>query len=78
MLSGQKLPGDRFPLPAVGDVLWLSHRITRSDRDVEELLLERGLAVARGSIRTWCIKFSDLFAQGLRHREGTPLFPVVP
>jgi len=47
----------------------LYHRFTLSYRDVEELLLERGIAVTRESIRTWCIKFSDLFAQGLRHRE---------
>lgn len=63
----------------------LYHRFTLSDQDVEELLLERGIAVTRESIRTWrrgapsrwCIKFSDLFAQGLRHREGTSGFPVV-
>ncbi len=54
----------------------LYHRLTLSYRDVEELLLERGIVVTRESIRSWCIKFSDLFAQGLRHREGTPGFPV--
>ena len=47
----------------------LYHRFTLSYRDVEELLLERGICVTRESIRTWCINFSDLFAQGLRHRE---------
>lgn len=69
MLSGQKLPGYRFPLEVIGYAVWLYHRFTLSYRDVEELLLERGIAVTRESIRTWCIKFSDLFAQGLRHRE---------
>ena len=49
--------------------MWLYHRFTLSYRDVEELLLERGVAVTRESIRAWCIKFSDLFALGLRHRE---------
>ncbi|GGO39242.1 IS6 family transposase [Deinococcus humi] len=47
----------------------LDHRFTLSYRDVEELLLERGITVTRESIRTWYIKFSALFAQGLRHRE---------
>ncbi len=69
MLSGQKLPGYRFPLAVIGYAVWLYHRFTLSYRDVEELLLERGVAVTRESIRTWCINFSDLFAQGLRHRE---------
>ncbi|CAM3622696.1 hypothetical protein DESA109040_17990 [Deinococcus saxicola] len=69
MLSGQKLPGYRFSLAVIGYAVWLYHRFTLSYRDVEELLLERGIAVTRESIRTWCIKFSDLFAQGLRPRE---------
>jgi hypothetical protein len=69
VLSGQKLPGYRFPLAVIGYAVWLYHRFSLSYRDVEELLLERGIAVTRESIRTWCIKFSDLFAQGLRHRE---------
>ncbi|UBV45478.1 IS6 family transposase (plasmid) [Deinococcus taeanensis] len=68
-MSGQKLSGDRLPLAVIGHAVWHSHRFTLSSRDIEELLLERGIAVTRESIRTWCITFSDLFAQGLRHRE---------
>ncbi|WP_084147814.1 IS6 family transposase [Deinococcus frigens] len=68
-MSGQKLPGYRFPLAVIGYAVWLYHRFTLSYRDVEELLLERGVCVTRESIRTWCIKFSDQLAQGLRHRE---------
>ncbi|MBZ9716131.1 IS6 family transposase [Deinococcus multiflagellatus] len=67
-MTGQKLPGYRFPL-AIGYAVWLYHRFTLSYRDVEELLLERGIVVTRESIRSWCITFSDLFAHGLRHRE---------
>jgi putative transposase len=33
------------------------------------LLFERGIEFSRESIRTWCINFSEEFAQGLRHRE---------
>ena len=69
MLSGQKLRGSRCPLDVIGYAVWLYHRFTLSYRNVEELLLERGIGVTRESIRTWCITFSDLFAQGLRHRE---------
>ena len=69
MLSGDKLPGYRFPLAVIGYAVWLYHRFAISYRDVEELLLERDIAVIRESIRSWCIHFSDLFAQGLRHRE---------
>ena len=69
MLSGQQLPGYRFPLDVIGYAIWLYHRFTLSYPDVEELLLERGICVTRESIRTWCIKFNDPFAQGLRYRE---------
>nr|WP_161884249.1 IS6 family transposase [Deinococcus alpinitundrae] len=68
-MSDQKLPGYRFPLAVIGYAVWLYHRFTLSYRDVEELLLERGICVTRESIRAWCIKFSDLYAQGLRHWE---------
>ncbi|WP_084045068.1 IS6 family transposase [Deinococcus hopiensis] len=68
-MSGQKLSDYRFPLTVIGDAVWLYHRFTLSSRDVEELLLERGICVTRASVRTWCIKFSDLFVQGVRHRE---------
>ncbi|PTA66421.1 IS6 family transposase [Deinococcus arcticus] len=68
-MSGQRLPGYRFPLAVIGDAVWLYHRFTLSDRDVEELLLERVVTLTRESIRTWCINFGDLLAQGLRHRE---------
>jgi len=64
-----KLPGYRFPLPIIGHAVWLYHRFTLSYRDVEELLFERGIEVSRESIRTWCLNFSEEFAQGLRHRE---------
>ena len=52
MLSGDKLPGYRFPLAVIGSAVWLYHRFTLSDRDVEEPLLERGIRVTRESIRT--------------------------
>lgn len=58
MLSGEKFPGYRFPLAVIGYAVWFCHRFTLSSRDVEELLLERGVAVTRETIRAWCIKFS--------------------
>ncbi|GHF64656.1 transposase-like protein [Deinococcus metalli] len=43
--------------------------LTLSNRDVKELLLERGIVVTRESICTWCMRFSDLFALGRSRRE---------
>ena len=67
MLIDQKLPGYRFPVSIFGHAVWRYHRFTLSYRDVDELLLERGIEVSRESIRTWCINFSADVAQNLRH-----------
>ncbi|GGL94936.1 hypothetical protein GCM10010840_36220 [Deinococcus aerolatus] len=52
MLSGQKLSGYRFSLAVIGYAVWPYHRFTLNYRDVEELLLERGITVTRETIRT--------------------------
>jgi len=62
MLTDQKLPGYRFPLSIIGHAVWLYHHYTLSYRDVEELLLERGIQVSHESIRSGCAKFSEEFA----------------
>nr|WP_255639419.1 IS6 family transposase [Deinococcus betulae] len=49
--------------------VWLYHRFPLSDRDVQELLHQRGIEVSHETLREWCIKCSPLFAQDLRHRE---------
>ncbi|GGI66840.1 putative transposase [Deinococcus humi] len=61
----------------IGYAIWLYHRFTLSYRDVQELLLERGIQVSHETLREWCIKFAPLLAEALRHREGPPGFPVV-
>ena len=49
--------------------VWLYHHFPLSYRDVQELLHQRGIEVSHETLREWCIKFSALFAEGLRHRE---------
>ena len=39
--------------------MWLDFRFCLSFRDVEELLLERGVAVTYEAIRKWCDKFGQ-------------------
>jgi putative transposase len=43
-----------------------------SYRDVQELLFERGVDVSRESIRKWCDKFSQDYANRLRRRRPQP------
>jgi transposase-like protein len=41
-------------------------------RDVELLLVERGIAVSYETIRRWCRKFGESFANSLRRRRPRP------
>lgn len=52
VLSGQKLSIDPLPLAVIGPAVWIDHHFTLTSRDLEELLLERGIAVNRTSIRS--------------------------
>ena len=41
-------------------------------RDVEELLLARGVVVSHEAIRSWCATFGLDYAKKLRHRRPCP------
>jgi hypothetical protein len=43
-----------------------------SFREVEELMLERGVTVSYESIRRWCLKFGQAYANSLRRRRPRP------
>ena len=62
----------RFPAEVIRHAVWLYFRFTLSIRDVEELLAERGIEVSREAVRTWVIKFGQLFAKNLRRRQPRP------
>lgn len=59
----------RFPLSVIGYALRLYHRFPISQRDVQELLHERGIVVSHETLRQWNIKFAPLLSEELRHRE---------
>jgi putative transposase len=50
----------------------LYHRFPLSFRDVEELMLVRGVIVTHETIRQWCAKFGPVYAAGLRRRQHRP------
>ena len=47
----------RYPAEIIAHCVWLYYRFTLSLRDVEELMLARGIVVSHETIRTWCAKF---------------------
>jgi len=59
----------RFPPELIGHAVWLYFRFALSYRDVEELLAERGVIVTYETIRRWCQKFGQQYANALRRRR---------
>jgi putative transposase len=62
----------RFPGEVISHAVWLYYRFLLSYRDVEELLAERGIAVSYETVRRWCRRFGQAFADGLRRRRPRP------
>src|SRR2546423_15686873 len=61
--------GFRFPPEMISHAVWLSFRFSLSFRDVEELLAQCGLIVTSETVRQWCLKFGQTYANELRHRR---------
>jgi putative transposase len=62
----------RFPPEIISYSVWLYFRFALSYRDVEELLTERGVIVTYETIRQWCQKFGQAYANELRRRRPRP------
>jgi len=61
----------RYPPDFIQYAVWLYHRFNLSQRDIEDLLAERGIIVSYESIRLWCIKFGPKFTRRLsRWHQG--------
>jgi hypothetical protein len=56
--------GHRYPVEIINHCVWLYFRFPLSFREVEELMLERGVAVSYETIRRWCAKFGQAYASG--------------
>jgi putative transposase len=62
----------RFPAEIISHAVWLYHVFSLTFRDVELILAERGVIVSYETIRRWCLKFGQSFAQNLRRRLPRP------
>ncbi len=62
----------RFPPAIIGHAVWRYFRFALSYRDVEELLAERGVIVTYETVRQWCRKFGQGYANTLRRRRPQP------
>ena len=64
--------GYRFPPAIIAHAVWLYFRFALSYRDVEELLAARGVILTYETVRQWCRKFGQTYANALRHRRPRP------
>ncbi|MFF9757586.1 IS6 family transposase, partial [Streptomyces sp. NPDC014344] len=61
--------GHRYPVEVISHCVWLYFRFPLSFREVEELMLERGIVVSYETIRRWCSKFGQTYAGALRRPQ---------
>ncbi|WP_406162909.1 MULTISPECIES: IS6 family transposase [unclassified Streptomyces] len=64
--------GHRYPVEVIAHAVWLYFRFPLSFREVEELMLERGVIVSCETVRRWSAKFGQAYADGLRRRRPRP------
>jgi putative transposase len=62
----------RFPAEIISHSVWLYYRFSLSYRDVEELMVERGVPLSHEAVRYWCRKFGQAYANALRRRRPRP------
>src|SRR5712675_511003 len=62
----------RFPSEIISHCVWLYFRFSLSFRDVEELMSSRGVSLSYETVREWCFKFDQTYANGLRRRSPRP------
>ena len=62
----------RFPAEIISHCVWLYFRFSLSFRDVEELMSSRGVSLSYETVREWCFKFGQTYANGLRRRSPRP------
>jgi putative transposase len=62
----------RFPAEIISHSVWLYFRFALSFRDVEEMLAQRGVVLTYETIRAWCLKFGQTYANDLRRRSPRP------
>jgi putative transposase len=62
----------RFPTEIISHCVWLYFRFSLSFRDVEEMMASRGVALTYETVREWCLKFGQTYANGLRQKSLRP------
>jgi putative transposase len=70
--SSSLYKGHWYPVEVISHCVWLYHRFPLSLREVEEMMMARGVIVSYETIRGWSRKFGQAYANGLRRRRPRP------
>ena len=62
----------RFPAEIISHGVWLYFRFCLSDRDVEEMMAQRGVVLTYEAVRSWYRTFGQAYSDRLRHRRPRP------
>lgn len=62
----------RYPSVIIEEGLWLYYCFALSYREVELILARRGIEVSYETIRQWCLKFGQAYANSLKRRRPRP------
>lgn len=65
----ERYKNHRFPPEIISHAVWLYFRFTLSYRDVEEMMVARGIVVTYEAIRKGCRKFGQDDANQIRRRR---------
>ena len=63
----------RFPVEIIRHCVWLYYTCPLSYRDIEKIMLYRGIEVTYETIRNWCQKFAQDYANQIRQRRRAPV-----
>ena len=64
--------GHRFPAEIISYCVWLYYTFPLSFRDIEKMMLYRGVTVTYEAIRGWCLKFAQSYANQIRKQRPKP------
>jgi putative transposase len=62
----------RLPAAIINHCVWLYFRFILSFRDVEELISSCGVLLTYETVKEWCLKFGQTYANGLRRKSPRP------
>ena len=65
-----KYRGYRFPIEIISHVVWCYYRLSASLRDIEVLMLKRGIEVSYETINQWVHKFGGMYVKALKKRQA--------